>query len=432
MAAQLLRLGASPTELYVRGPLSSLISWWGSTFPQMFPQYFGDDGPRSKLDMSMFVTLSGSRCPTACEDINITPQHMSAFAGVGSDLTAEDDGGRSLMHCIICKDEAADVVLNWDYGVHRTTPFPWHLEWCAFGSIAILRSRFEAFRSKLAHETFRKILNLHPGRGWSPLCRAASLNLVDVMQNCLIMGAQIDFEGSPLGSALMVASACGSIDAVKLLVRSGAAICYNGFRGPTNIMALIQSGAVRRWLLVERFSEQHSIEAANRHSWSGCGTQPMPWSGVAQARLRLVGKRQMQPHESSHDYATRLGRIRREWQGKVASAPGGLVYPVYSAHTPALYKSRRNTSQQRGGGAGLRLSDASVASNTVPAIVLPRCDDAAPSRAQRSIASSLASSSSFVSTSENGGLKKSVLERAKKKFLSPWGKDKDKDKDKGK
>ncbi|KAJ9130935.1 hypothetical protein NKR19_g9690 [Coniochaeta hoffmannii] len=63
------------------------------------------------------------------------------------------------------------------------------------GAIAFLRSRFDAFRSKLGLETFRELLNLQPAKGWSPLCRAASLNLVDIMENCLSMGAKVDFEG---------------------------------------------------------------------------------------------------------------------------------------------------------------------------------------------------------------------------------------------
>jgi hypothetical protein len=426
MAAHLLRLGASPSELYLRGPLSSLLSWWGTNFPQLFSLYFCDDAARSKLDMSMFVTVSTSRCPTACEDINISPQYIPAFAGLNCDLTVEDDGGRSLMHCIICKDEAADVVLNWDYGLHKTTPFPWHLEWCAFGSIAFLRSRFDAFRGKLGDETFRNILNLHPKRGWSPLCRAASLDLVDVVENCLIMGAEIDFEGSPLGSALMVAGACGSAEAVKLLVRKGARLCYTGFAGPTNIMALIRSKSVKRWLLVERFSEQRRIEPANRHSWSGVETHP--WSGVAQAQLRLMGKRQMQPHESSLDYAKRLARIRSAWQGKVVPSPDGLVYPVYPATRSVPHQSHSNSRQQHGRGSVVSSTYPSAASSPVPAVALPGLDDAVSSRAQQTDSLSVASNSSFVSTGKTGGLKKSVLGRAKKKFLSPWGNDKDKGK----
>ena len=146
--------------------------------------------------MSILLQLATSRCPTVCRDINIDSEEMSTLSLSGYDMTLPDCGDRSMMHCIICKGKTADTaLLNGAYGLQRTTPFPWHLTWCPFGSIAFLRSRFDAFRSKLGLETFRELLNLQPAKGWSPLCRAASLNLVDIMENCLSMGAKVDFEG---------------------------------------------------------------------------------------------------------------------------------------------------------------------------------------------------------------------------------------------
>jgi hypothetical protein len=50
--------------------------------------------------------------------------------------------------------------------------------------------------------------------------------MLDIMEKCLTMKVDIDFEGCSLGSALM---ACEwSFDAVKLLVRQDAIISYVG------------------------------------------------------------------------------------------------------------------------------------------------------------------------------------------------------------
>ncbi|KAM5350010.1 hypothetical protein ACJ41O_006515 [Fusarium nematophilum] len=50
------------------------------------------------------------------------------------------------------------------------------------------------------------------------------------------------------------------------------------------------------------------------------------WSGIARARLRLVGWNSRHPDESMIDYASRLARIRREMRGQIAICIDGLVY----------------------------------------------------------------------------------------------------------
>ena len=140
----------------------------------------------------------------------------------------------------------------------------------------------------------------------------------------------------------MIAALCGSLDAVKLLVRRGAALRYADVHGPTNVMSFVQSEAVTRWLLVGRFSEQGRILPANSDSWRPSTTAPALRSGVAFARLRLIGKRERRPTESSLDYAKRLSKIRKHWQGKVVPVPYGLVYPICYAPTPPLIKTVGN------------------------------------------------------------------------------------------
>ncbi|KAK0727754.1 hypothetical protein B0T26DRAFT_672385 [Lasiosphaeria miniovina] len=136
-----------------------------------------------------------------------------------------------------------------------------------------------------------------------------------------------DFEGSPLGTALVFATACGSLNAVKALVRRcGVTVpggkC-EGRRDLARSLELTRSEPVPLWLLAGRFSEQRCIK------WRGSGqtSRERLWSGVVQVRLKLVGKLAILPHESSLEYARKLAAVRREQLGQVVSAAGGLVYP---------------------------------------------------------------------------------------------------------
>lgn len=155
----------------------------------------------------------------------------------------------------------------------------------------------------------------------SPLCRAASRGILEIMENCLTMGAEIDFKGCSLGSALMIACACGRLDAVRLLVRRGAAISYVGKRGLTSaVIAGHRSNAVIAWLLVGQFNEQNRLDCSDQtSSGSGVNNEVRPWSGIGKAVLRLVGRFQMQCHECSFDYAVRLSNLKRKLRGSIIS-----------------------------------------------------------------------------------------------------------------
>lgn len=134
-----------------------------------------------------------------------------------------------------------------------------------------------------------------------------------IMENCLSLGANIEFEGSPHGSALIVAAACGYLDAVRLLVRAGARLSYDSENGLRSVFTYCRSKAVRYWLLVERFTEQRGITMEPH--W-GTGNEVKLWSGPAVARLKLVGDRARCCYESSLEYAERLASMRKEWRGK--------------------------------------------------------------------------------------------------------------------
>lgn len=234
-------------------------------------------------------------------------------------LVEEDFGGKSFMHCAICCSRYSELPARWNSALQEMTPFPWHHEWPSFPKMPFLTSSFELYRRRLPHDTLKRIMNLQPERGISPLCRASSRGIRGIMENCLTMGAEIDFEGCSLGSALMIACACGRLDAVKLLVRRGAAICYFGKEGLTSaVVAGHRSKAVIAWLLVGQFNEQRRLNRGDKvSSGSGVNREVRPWSGIGKAALRLIGRREMQPHESSLDYAVRLSALKRKMRGEV-------------------------------------------------------------------------------------------------------------------
>ncbi|UPK90862.1 hypothetical protein LCI18_001797 [Fusarium solani-melongenae] len=253
MVEHLITLGASLAMACRTNPFSWLMSWSGTEEPHL--------GLISKLPRQLILD---PHHPVICESMSVTPRGLTALRQLGCDLTLEDGCGRSLMHCIICEHETLQPVLVDGLGLSGTSPFPWHLDWYPFGEMAFLTTRFRHFQRRVPRETFQTILNLEPQRGWSPLCRAAALNFVNVMENCLEMGARVDYEGCSLGSALMLASACGSLEAVKLLVRRGASVCYFGKNGVTSCLALAGTEAIRAWLLSGRFMDQQRITAFGR------------------------------------------------------------------------------------------------------------------------------------------------------------------------
>ncbi|KAJ4230963.1 hypothetical protein NW759_002946 [Fusarium solani] len=267
----------------------------------------------SKLPRQLILN---SHFPSKCDELPITPRHLAALRQLGCSLTLEDECGRSLMHCIISRDETSQLVLEDDYGLPETSPFPWHLDWRPLNKIAFLTTKFRNFQQKVTKEIFQALLNLEPQRGWSPLCRAVALNLVDIIENCLKMGAQVNYEGCPVGSAVMFASACWSLEAVKLLVRRGASVCYFGKNGITSCLALAGTEAVRVWLLSGRFMDQQRIMAKG----GGGEEEVKPWSGFALARVKIYGKMERCQPESMLDFARRLAWMKKWFRGQLVRA----------------------------------------------------------------------------------------------------------------
>lgn len=217
--------------------------------------------------------------------------------------------------------------LNSNFELSNLDLFPWHrISRASFRYMSFLRKTFRHFQRRFSQSTFRRWINLEPDRGYSPLCSAASLGLIDVIDNCLSIGADIDFAGCFLGSPLMVASASGRIDAVKLLVRKGAKIDYIGEKGHVSALSVTRSRHVKQWLLVGRFVEQGKIAAATSCESSQVETQFGRRSGIAHMKLSLKEIHYRWYEESTLLYAKRLGMLKRHLQGKVASYYDEVIY----------------------------------------------------------------------------------------------------------
>lgn len=267
----------------------------------------------------------------SCSRARVFRDHSFQLPKLLPELEGGDSGGKSLMHEAIFWSGYSALPPSSNKALQTVTPFPWHYRWPELHRMAFLTTSFKLYRRQLPHDAFKRIMNLQPERGISPLCRASSRDMLQIMENCLAMGAELDFEGCTLGSALMIACACGRLNAVKFLVRRGAAIFYISKNGLTSaVIASRRSKAITAWLLVGQFNEQKRLrfDDDEASSSSGAGSNLLrPWSGIGKINFRLIGRHQMQIHESSLDYAIRLSKLKRELRGSIVPGRVSVATP---------------------------------------------------------------------------------------------------------
>lgn len=326
MARFLIEIGASLTPI-LTDRIPKLLDFWGQdhkTMIDLYKQAVPEIPGSSLAEICDFVPgrswddpeWEGRDTLEAMRIIGLDPNNLesSHTLHINRDLSSY---------------ESQSLFLNSEFDIQALDPFPWDWHDASLKTlIPPLLDTFRHFRRRFSHKKLKRWLNLEPRKGWSPLCRAASQGHTQVMENCLSMDADIDFEGCPLGSALMIASACGILESVKLLVRRGASVCYIGKRGPINAYLVARSKAVKRWLLVDRFHDQLRIKSADAHTAS---RQLKFWSGTAKAIFELSGMNKQQWEESTLEYATKLAGIRQDLRGRALVRIEGLVFPEGSA-----------------------------------------------------------------------------------------------------
>ncbi|VUC35566.1 unnamed protein product [Clonostachys rosea] len=251
---------------------------------------------------------------------------MQDLEALGVPLCDQRFGDTSLINALLQGDHRQDYFLNSPHLLDKLEPFSWHETPTGYWPPFLVKL-FRYYSRRLSQDDFQRWANLQPEKGWSPLCRAAVLDDVVPLKNCLSLGAEIDFEGCPLGSALMVASTCGQLEPVKVLVKHGGSMYYTGKEGKMSALSVARSKAVRHFLLVGQFQGPKTLEDSRPgNNGSGDDDKIKFWSGIAQARLRLVYPIIEDATLSSLEYASALSRIRVEMRGRVASIIDGVQY----------------------------------------------------------------------------------------------------------
>lgn len=176
--------------------------------------------------------------------------------------------------------------------------------------IPVIKNLYRSLRK----DFFSYLLN-STRRGWaSPLCVAASRNAAQLAEELVRMGAEIDLEGSPYGSALIVACTLGCLDVVKYLVRACAALFYVNEDGLllSAVASSFRHQEVKRWLLVERHIEQRKLEYRSSPSKS----HESLWSGPRIFKIALPAYMLRDDDESRWDHLQRLQMWKKELMGK--------------------------------------------------------------------------------------------------------------------
>ncbi len=250
--------------------------------------------------------------------VSSNPGVFAQFREKGASIHLHDHLDASPLHVAMSLDIFTSIILNSDCGMDLTQPYPWtemrgmEPTW--------MNKAFKVYRRRFGDALLRRISDMQPKRHsrWSPLCLMSAAGNIRVMENLLQLGADPDYEGSPHGSALMVACASRQFEAVKLLVQHGASLSYiRGADGRwVSCLGSAQGApAITRWLLVERFTEQPKIN----NEWPSLGPRKddvKPWSGLAKAVLTIIGIHEREPSESSQEYFVRLRELRRKMRGR--------------------------------------------------------------------------------------------------------------------
>ncbi|KAK9418337.1 putative Ankyrin repeat-containing domain protein [Seiridium unicorne] len=132
------------------------------------------------------------------------------------------------------------------------------------------------------------LINIWPARYVSPLCNAARRGNIEALKILIRYGADLEFEGCDDGTALMSACRAGHLSTIAHLVRAGANISYVKDGKVRNaLLAGKRFDVVVNWLLVGRWTDQKQIGA--RSEDEGNDSSFKPWAGIMVAEMELNG-----------------------------------------------------------------------------------------------------------------------------------------------
>lgn len=160
----------------------------------------------------------------------------------------------------------------------------------------------------------------------TPLYAGVIAGSVDVMTLLVNFGADIETESGKRGTPLMAACAIGRLCAVEYLVRQGARETYtNHERSFSALEEARHFPEIRRWLLVDRYTQQRKIENGSVGGFESDGRGF--WAGLKTLEVPLTRQWGRFGAESTLDHLRRLNARKRELEGEVLCWPEGVEHP---------------------------------------------------------------------------------------------------------
>ncbi|KAK9419958.1 putative Ankyrin [Seiridium unicorne] len=246
------------------------------------------------------------------------------FVSLGANPLLVDAVGLSALHLAATWNVFTSLLLNGNYSIDVIGPFPscnlnigWRVPHLC--DMSWLNHHFRLYRRKMMLRDLQRMANLEPGSGWSLLCKLSVLGNIQAMENLISIGANIEHEGSSDGSALMAACRAGNFTSVRFLVRKGASLSYTGAQGHRSAVHLARrTKRIVKWILVDRFSEQHKISMEDCEAGSARLNEAIvPWSGAKKTDFLILGENERRSTESSFEYYKRLMNLKHSLRGKV-------------------------------------------------------------------------------------------------------------------
>ncbi|ETS82874.1 hypothetical protein PFICI_04750 [Pestalotiopsis fici W106-1] len=250
------------------------------------------------------------------------------FLELGLDPYKPDGHGASPLYIAMLSGDMISYAINSDFDFHqlaarkqymrpllsvvRDTPTTLHLLLRRLTAAHVARALINVWPER--HE--------FPSRYSSPLCNAARAGYMESLKLLLEYGADLEFEGSVEGTALMSASRAGNVEIVSHLVRTGANISYTRNGRVQNALEVGKRfKGVVRWLLVERWTDQRRILPGS--CFSVGDVEVRPWSGITTVALKLHGPGERFGQQRSETKLAFLGRMHT----LRTSLRGQVVYP---------------------------------------------------------------------------------------------------------
>lgn len=146
-----------------------------------------------------------------------------------------------------------------------------------------------------------------------PLCSAAQLGRIDIIEVLVDAGADIDGPNDSLGTPLIAATLAGQLEAVKILVRRGAEVflrCVGRF--PNAVHAALSTGReeVLQWLLAGRYTDQRRIT----DNAEDIERVIKPWSGICWLSVPIEERWKRLSCWSLWEYLLYMEEEKKTWQ----------------------------------------------------------------------------------------------------------------------